>query len=162
MKKTLVFLSLIWGMITLGLLLFIKFQRKIIKDSNEKLLKFKKYYQLYNIWIQNKSKGYSFAEKLISKGYNKIAIYGNGEIGCRLYDELKETEVQVIYFIDKIANDLDLTYDEGIPVISVNNMVNYDSNIDVIVITTINIMDEITELLKNTTTCNAISIEELI
>ncbi len=160
MKKFNTLLLIVLGFFGMGLLVYIKFQKKILKDTNGRLLKFKKYYQLYNAWIQNKNLGFSFSDQLLKIHYNKIAIYGNGEIGCRLYEELKGTKVQVAFFIDKIANDIEMMHDENVPVIGYMD-IQGNRDIDAIVITNINILDEIKELLASNTTCDIISIEEL-
>ncbi len=161
MKKQFIFLLFIMGILSTAFLMYIKFQKDMIKDLNSRLLKFKKYYQLYNVWIQNKRMGLSISKNIIKKGYSKIAIYGNGEVGCRLYEELKGTEVQVAFFIDKIANDMEMQHDENIPVIGIAG-IKKDLDIDAVVITTINIFDEIMSNLNSIVTCDIISIEELL
>jgi hypothetical protein len=161
LKKLYLFLPILCGFISTILLIYISFQKKIIKDSNGRLQKFKKYYQLYNVWIKNKSNGLSISKNLLEKGYNKIAVYGNGEIGCRLYEELKGTEVQVAFFIDKIANDMKMLHDESVPIIGIAD-IKKNSDIDAVVITTINIFDEIEVSLAAVSNCNIISIEEIL
>ncbi|MFT4144617.1 MAG: hypothetical protein QM644_09200 [Mobilitalea sp.] len=160
MKKLFIFLSVIAGILSVGLLMYIRFQKIMIKDLNGRLLKFKNYYNLYNVWIQSKLEGFSFSEKLMSAGYNKIGIYGNGEIGCRLYEELKGSDVQVSFFVDKLANDMEILHDENVPVITVNNL-NNNCDVDVIIITTVNIFDEIKGLVEENTSCEIISVEDL-
>lgn len=59
------------------------------------------FYQLMSKWMEQKLEGKSIAEKLVQKGYEKIAIYGAGRHGMFLYHDLLSSKVQVAYFIDR-------------------------------------------------------------
>lgn len=161
-KKILLSITIIVGIIDMLLLLYIKNQRKLVKESNEKVFKFKKYYQLYNQWIKSKTEDFSFETVLLSSGYSNIAIYGNGEIGCRLYDELKGTKVKVSCFIDKKANDITLYSEDNISVFGIDETDKY-GNVDAIIITPVNIYDEINEqLMEKNINSDIVSIEEIV
>lgn len=71
---------------------------------NDKIQKFKLYYELLSEWlyIKNlKNDNISIENYLNKKGIKKIAIYGFGELGKRLYEDLKNSSVTVEYVIDK-------------------------------------------------------------
>ena len=63
-------------------------------------------------------------------GYKRIAICDSGEIGLLLYEELKNTEVEVICFIDRNCEGLGKI--ESVPVISMTELKN--QKIDVVVV----------------------------
>lgn len=60
-----------------------------------------------NKWLQLKLKEVSLADYLQAMNIYKIAIYGMGQMGLNLYEELKNTDVSVECFIDRQANRLE-------------------------------------------------------
>ena len=60
-----------------------------------------------NKWLQLKLKGISLADYLQSMNIFKVAIYGMGQMGLNLYEELKNTDLSVECFIDRDANRLE-------------------------------------------------------
>lgn len=68
--------------------------------------KFKSYYNVLNEWLILKQKGVNFEERLLAKGYSQIAIYGLGELGNRLLDELEDSQIQVKYAVDRESADI--------------------------------------------------------
>ncbi len=80
---------------------------------------------------------------LLKKGYKDIAIYGCGEIGEWLTDEIicaHEHTVSVLYIIDRKKNGLSY---KGIPILSNANR----EQIDAIIVTTFGNIDEIKKYL---------------
>ena len=59
-----------------------------------------------NQWVKTKQEGKSIAAYLEKKDYRNIAIYGMSYIGRTLADELKGTEINVAYGIDKKADSI--------------------------------------------------------
>lgn len=57
-------------------------------------------------WLQIKNKGGSLAVFFLDNQIDSVAIYGMGEIGKRLYEELKGSKVKVAYGIDKNAKNI--------------------------------------------------------
>ena len=92
-------------------------------------------------WITIKQYGYSIDDYLYSMGYSSIGIYGMGKLGVRLYDELKDTKIKVLYGIDRKYKNI---YSE-VPVVSMNDA---SSDVDVVVITVVNEIDTIEKDLK--------------
>lgn len=74
-------------------------QGKIV-EKEKRITKFKDYYNLYNRWIKMKSEKKELKEYFQKHNYRSIVIYGVGEIGKRLYEELKESGIDVCYAID--------------------------------------------------------------
>ncbi len=69
---------------------------------------FKLYYELLNrwVWVINQKK--TLAEYFIKNSIKNIAIYGLGELGKRVYEELVKTDINIICFIDKKAEHIKL------------------------------------------------------
>ncbi len=93
-------------------------------------------------WDKLNKSGFSFEKFFLDKNIKNIAIYGAGVLGRRLYEELKDTQINVSCFIDR--NDkVTLPYDvKVITPLMTNNL----SEIDAVVITSIeyiNIVDRL-------------------
>lgn len=121
-----------------GALTVSKVKSKAIEMKTGKVDKFKAYYNMLNQWLLLKQDGKNLKEYFKNNGYNTIAIYGMGEMGNRLYDELKDSEIQVKYAIDKNA---DSTYAQ----IPVKDLEDDLEEVDVIVVTAIFAFEEIEE-----------------
>ncbi len=90
-------------------------------------------------WLENRNAGKSFADYFLEYGYETIGIYDAGELGKILYDEIRDSAVQVKYFVDRNAEGIRSV--DGIPVITlaqieemeevdallVSPIVNYDT-----------------------------------
>lgn len=63
-------------------------KKEEIVEGKEK--KFKYYFTLLNKWMVLKSRVVSLVEFFRNNNMQKIAIYGGGEIACRLIRELKD------------------------------------------------------------------------
>jgi len=61
---------------------------------------------MYDQWLKTKQEGKSIVNYLLKHNYNQIAIYGFSYVGERLYDELKDTGIEVRYIIDKNASGI--------------------------------------------------------
>lgn len=130
--------------------------------SSEKLQKSrnhgKKLHELYmalDQWLKIRQEGKTLVEYFKKNEYKTVAVYGMKELGERLCDELKGTDITVSYAIDKKADsiyaDVDIVTpdDELAPV-------------DVIVVTAITFFDEIEEMLSAKVDCPIISLEDIL
>ena len=59
------------------------------------------FYQLMRNWMQLNLNGGSIEEQLMKLGCFSVAIYGVGNHGRMLYEDLRDTQISVKYFIDK-------------------------------------------------------------
>lgn len=89
-----------------GSIASILFMNKKIEDKNKKVDKFKSYYNMLNQWLLLKQEGKTLEEYFVNNGYKNIAIYGMGEMGRRLYDELKDSDITVKYAVDENASGI--------------------------------------------------------
>lgn len=127
-----------------------------IDKQKGRLGKFVKYFGLLDRWLWLKLQDKGVKEFFESKGYQKIAIYGFGEIGNRLYEELSRTsEVRVIYAIDSKA-------DKKQSPLKMYKPEDVLPDADVIVVSVDYIYDEIAELLSDKVSCPIISIDDVI
>lgn len=132
-----------------------KVQGKTINQKAEKVDKFKGYYNMLNQWLVIKQEGKSLEKYFTDNGYKTIAIYGMGEMGNRLYDELKGTSVTVKYAVDKNAAS---TYSE-LDVIDPED--DYEE-VDAIVVSAIFAFDEIEEMLSDKVDFQVVSLEDVV
>ena len=130
--------------------------QKKIDQKAEKVDKFKSYYNMLNQWLLLKQEGKSLEKYFEDNGYKTIAIYGMGEMGNRLYDELKNSKVvEVKYAIDKNASS---TYSE-LDVVDVDDEMD---EVDAVVVSAIFAFDEIEEDLSAKVDCPIVSLEDVV
>ena len=106
-------------------------------------------------WLQLKQEGRSLADYFEKKGYNRIAIYGMHYLGEALYRELKNTNIEVRYAIDKNAGKIVCE----IPCIDMNGTLE---RVDAIVVTPVFHYFEIEDELSGKVDYPIISIEDVI
>ena len=129
--------------------------QKQIEQKNAKVDKFKAYYNMLNQWLILKQEGKTLENYFIDNGYKSIAIYGMGEMGNRLYDELKGTSIEIKYAIDKNA---DSTYSE----LDVFGLEDEVEEVDVVVVTAVFAMDEIERDISENFICAVIPLEDVV
>lgn len=129
---------------------------KQIAQKTEKVDKFKGYYNMLNQWLIIKQEGKNLSEYFKKNNYNSVAIYGMGEMGNRLYDELKGSEINVKYAVDKNAAS---TYSE-LEVFDPDDC-EYEK-VDCIVVTATFAFDEISEKLEDEVSFPIISLEDVV
>lgn len=124
-------------------------------DQTDKVNKFKGYYNMLNEWLILKHADKSFDDYLLKCGYKQVAIYGMGEMGKRLYDELKNTEIEIKYAIDNNAKNI---YSE-VNVFDINDTLE---EVDAIIVSCTFAFSEIEEKLRKITSCPIISLEDVV
>ena len=130
--------------------------QKTIAQKTEKVDKFKGYYNMLNQWLMLKQEGRSLEKYFVDNGYKTVAIYGMGEMGNRLYDELKDsTEVTMKYAVDQNAAS---TYSE-MDVIDKDE--DYE-DVDVMVVTATFAFDDIAEELSEKVDFPIVSLEDVV
>lgn len=156
MKKNVITLLIggIVGFIT-GYLLNTK---KHDNNTNIEIRQTNKYYSFFRIlnkWMQLKEEGIKLEGYFLKKGYKRIAIYGVGHLGQHLIKELEGTKVEILYGIDRRAEDI---YAE-IPVYSIEEKWE---NVDVIVVTAITDYLSIKKNIMSKHALPIISLEDII
>lgn len=154
MKKGMGVLGAIAGAAA-GAIVVKKLSDKEINQKTTKVDKFKGYYNMLNQWLCIKQEGKSLVAYFKENGYKTVAIYGMGEMGNRLYDELKNTEIEVKYAIDKNAV---CTYSE----LQVFEVEDDLPEVDVVVVTATFAFDEIEEELSEKVAMPIVSLEDVV
>lgn len=128
---------------------------KAAEEKEGKINKFKQYYSILNRWLKLKHEGQSLEEYFLFNGYKTIAVYGMGEIGSRLYEELKGRNIEIKYAIDKQA---EVAYAE----IEVLTLEDKLPKVDAVIVTAVFDFDEIAMKLKSVMDSPVISFEDVI
>lgn len=138
------------GIIAMGIV-----TRNTARSTNKEVDKFKKYYEILCQWMAHKQRGRSLEEYFMQNGYHSIAIYGMGGLGSRLYEDLKNSGIDIKYAIDQ---DVSCIYPD-LKTISPKDKIE---KVDVIVVTAVFAFDEIKEMLSQKTKSPVISLEEVL
>ena len=133
-------------------------ERKLNEKIDKKeatIRKFKNYYDVTNAWVNLKNQGRNLEEYFVKNGWRRIAIYGMGELGNRLAEELKGSSITIEYSIDKNADSVFAEtevkrIDEELP------------DVDVIVVTPFFVYDEVEQALREVVDCPIVSIEDVV
>lgn len=111
-------------------------------------------------WMENRNAGKLLSQYFKDYGYSSIAIYGAGDIGRLLYFELKNSDVEVKYWVDR--NGEGLAELEGIKVITLPEIKEAES-VDVLVVTPLGNYSEICkDLVKFCPEIPTISLREAV
>ena len=110
---------------------------------------------MLNQWLALKQEGKSLETYFLENGYKTIAIYGMGEMGNRLYDELKGTSIKVKYAVDQNVNG---TYSD----IKVVDKDEEFEDVDVMVVTAVFAYCEIEEEVGSKVSFPIISLEDVV
>lgn len=115
--------------------------------------RFRKNYNLMVRWMTALQNHKSIADTLTELGIHSIAIYGMGEIGTLLYNELKDTEIVIPYAIDNggAYAELEIRCSDDIL-----------DTVDAIIVSTIYAYDEIKTNLQGKFDGKILSLEEII
>lgn len=160
MKKSF-FVSIITGLgasIIVGYLTYritVNKDKKIIEACDKKVQKFKQYYQLTNQWIQNKNDKKNITDYLLRNGLYKIAIYGMGELGNKLFEEIDHSKIEVKYIIDRYPE----SNFANVKFVELNNNIE---PVDAIIVTPIFDYEQIEQEISEFVDYKVISLEEIL
>ena len=110
---------------------------------------------MMNQWVKVKQEGKNLSVYFQKYGYKRIAIYGMRYAGETLVDELKNTEIEVSYGIDKNADSI---YSN----IAICSMEDNLDKVDAVVVTAISFFSEIKQKLSEKVDCPVISLEDIL
>lgn len=123
-----------------------------IEDNVHKMYEF---YDILNRWLILKQEGKILTKYFNRNEYKTVAIYGMKELGERLYEELRNTEIQVKYIIDKNADGICAEIDVVTPDTKLEP-------VDVIVVTAVHYYEEIEKMLEDKIDFPVVSLEDII
>ncbi len=151
------------AMIVVGLGVFIFCQlknwanlKKAEKAQVNKIMKYQSYYYLFGSWMVLRNKGKMLVEYFKNYNLKDVAICGLGRLGLCLYEELKNSDINVKYAIDNKAESYSYL---GLKVITPEEHLEA---VDVIVITKFIEYKKIVEDLRKKTSCQIVSLEDVI
>ena len=129
--------------------------KEVIKPIQQQSDKILKYYRIFDRWLLLRQRNISLDVYFRKHGYRSVAIYGRKELGCRLLDELQDTDIEVVCMIDQMTDGMDgrvrvITPEDRIP------------EADVIVVTASYYFESIRAELNKKTDCPVIAMEEII
>lgn len=128
---------------------------RIVISKLKEIDKFKRYYLLHESWVRLYQEKIKVKEFFKKNNINKVAIYGNGKIGKTFYKELKNSEFEVCYIIDRDAE----IYIEDIPVLGLKNRL---PEVDAIIVTIPEQMPKIKKDLEKICNYPILSLETII
>lgn len=115
--------------------------------------RFRKNYNLMVRWMTAAQNHKSIADTLSEQGIHSVAIYGMGEIGTLLYNELKDTEIAMPYAIDNGGAYAEL---------EIRRSDDTLDSVDAIIVSVIYAYDEIKSDLQGKFDGKIVSLEEII
>lgn len=124
-------------------------QREIFADI--------RYYTMFRVtynWIKLRNRGIYIAAYLKRKGWTQIAIYGMGYIGECLYEELENTNIKILYGIDRSARD----YKRELLIYQIDEQLE---DVDVVIVTFESDLENIKESVQKKIKCPVFTIGEL-
>ncbi len=110
---------------------------------------------MMNEWVRVKQEGKNLDSYFNRNGYHKIAVYGMSYAGETLINELKGTDIEVAYGIDRNADSIYADIDVVVPE-------NVQNDVDAVVVTAIAFYDEVEEMLSRNVSCPVISLEDIL
>lgn len=128
--------------------------KELLKDNNNKNDKFIRYYNLLNQWMYLKENNKNITDYLKENDILKVAVYGYGDLGKHLVKEIENSELEIIYIIDKqkeISSKWKVKEPDD----------NFDP-VDAVIVTAFMDYEEILNNIKKKLKCPVISIEELV
>lgn len=143
----------IFGGVAASAVYFIKKNQNI--NEMDKVKKFKTYYNMLNQWLMLRNAEKKLEEYFINHGYQSVAIYGMGEMGERFYEEMKTSQIEIKYAIDKSA-------DYVLSDIKIYGVDDTWEPVDVIIVTSVFAYEEIRKALKDKASCPIVSLEDVI
>lgn len=143
----------LFGIIEFLIIIKIKGTNKNQLQIIEKNIRIEK---LFNQWIINDINHKTLSEYLKKKGYNVVGIYGVGDVGKRIIDDLLYSDITVKYAIDINASNL---YYKDIDIFKPSEILPES---DAIIISAIYCFDDIQKRILKGTKTPLISIEEII
>lgn len=124
-------------------------------ETADNLKKFSEFYFLLVHWLKKNIENRAVDEYFKAHGYRRIAIYGMKELGQLLCEELKESEIEVAYGIDRNAADIKAE----IPIVTPNGELN---GVDAIVVTAVHYYLDIKANLEKKVACPIVNLDEVL
>lgn len=119
--------------------------------------RFEQNFHILNKWLCLRQRGQSLLPYFEDNLIKKVAIYGMGALGERLYDELKELSIEVSYAIDRMAEDKEI---EGLDICGLD-VTNYRQT-ELVIVTPVHDYWGIVDALKDKVQAPIVSLEDVV
>ena len=136
---------------------FYNTSKKFIDGGEESAWKAAIKYQTAIDWLMMKQKGISIISYFEKKELKNIAIYGMGEFGLLLCNELENEDINIVFTMD---SERILPYND-IPVISMSQLKEME-DVDAIIVTPVFAYNKIKKQLEKIVDYPIISLEEIV
>ena len=110
---------------------------------------------MMNQWVKVKQEDKNISEYFEENNIKRISIYGMSYVGERLIEELKVSNIEVAYGIDREAKALNM----DVEVVTLDDDLK---EVDAVVVTAITFFEEIAEKLEKKLECPIISLEDIL
>ena len=157
-RKSVLFTTAVLGLaagIAAGEATIGKTRKNAMRKIEEDNIKFHEFYAILLQWVHMRNEGKTIGAYLKKCGYNTVAIYGMKELGEELLYELKDSEVEVKYAIDKNADDLYAETDIYRPDEELEP-------VDAVIVTAVHWFDDIEKDMKKKLGCPVLSLEDVV
>lgn len=140
----------------------IKWEEESKNDIYNAKEKFRIYYQLTLRWLNNDADGKKVKQYLHNKNISRIAVYGNGDFGNILRNQLqKDDTVEIVCFIDRSRGRRNQSSGQ-IPVIDIGEVGDWKDMIDAIIVTPILEFEAIKKDIEKNINTEIISLQSII
>lgn len=165
MKKTKLLGGIVIGATAIGGIFASKklglFKKSSLIEDNARRARLNSYYTVLSQWVSNKIDSKNLADYFKENDIKTIAIYGMGTLGELLYQELKGSNIEIKYFVDKNADKLYYGIDE-LPIVCVDKLNEYEK-VDAIIVTPVFDFDAIEEaIMQGASDSNVISLDDVV
>ncbi len=126
---------------------------RVKKESNN----FNLLCETLNLWLMLKNQNESLCKYFDSHNYKTVAIYGMGNLGDRLQEELETGDIKVVYGIDNNVKQVA----SHLHVINIEEISEMEK-VDVIVVTEINYFKDIKIDIESRTDITVLSLKKLV
>lgn len=133
-----------------------KLRKKSMGRIEEDRMKFHEFYSILLQWVHMHNEGKKIGAYLKKCGYDTVAIYGMKELGEELLYELKDSEVEVKYAVDRNADELCLD------ACNVYRPEEELEPVDAMIVTAVHWFDEIERDMKKKVSCPILSLEDIV
>lgn len=130
---------------------------KIIKQKNKKIERLDQYYVILRKWLSTNQNGIDLSNYFKNNSYKKVAIYGLGELGRCLVDEISKDNI-IVCGIDKDISDMNYDFD----LYKADDVDKIEQKIDVVVVTAISYFSSVKAMLQNSLDCDIVSLQDII
>lgn len=118
-------------------------------------LKFNKMFHIMLDWMKLKNKGIGISSFCKKNNFLNVAVYGMGYIGECLYDELINSDINIIYAIDRTAID----FRHELPIFKLEDDLE---PVDIVIVTAVEDIRGIINAVKEKVNCPVIAISKIL